>query len=128
MIPRDGGEAESGRVVAQGHGLLRRGDYEPDASSRPARVLPGLRSARPRRDQARGPKRISKIAIPVITRRNSEIVRRGAELGAPLDCTWSCYQFNDGACGTCDSCRLRLQAFGDALLRDPLPYRAGVAQ
>jgi 7-cyano-7-deazaguanine synthase len=125
MIPRDGGEAKSGRVVAQGHGLLRRGDYEPDASSRPAEYY---RAFAQLVCEGTRPETHIEIAIPVITRRKSEIVRRGAELGAPFDCTWSCYQFNDGACGTCDSCRLRLQAFGDALLRDPLPYRAGVAQ
>ena len=68
------------------------------------------------------------IATPVITMRKSEIVRRGAELGAPLDCTWSCYQFDDEACGTCDSCRLRLRAFAQAGLRDPLAYRTRVAQ
>jgi 7-cyano-7-deazaguanine synthase len=68
------------------------------------------------------------IATPVITMRKSEIVRRGTELGAPLDCTWSCYQFDDEACGTCDSCRLRLRAFAEAGLRDPLAYRARVAQ
>ena len=54
------------------------------------------------------------IVTPVIAMKKSEIVRRGAELGAPLDRTWSCYQFDDVACGTCDSCRLRLQAFADA--------------
>jgi 7-cyano-7-deazaguanine synthase len=67
------------------------------------------------------------IATPVIAMRKSEIVRRGAELGAPLDRTWSCYQFDDEACGTCDSCRLRLRAFSEAGLRDPIAYRARVA-
>ena len=68
------------------------------------------------------------IMTPVIAMKKSEIVRRGAELGAPLDRTWSCYQFEDAACGTCDSCRLRLQAFAEAGLGDPIPYRASVAQ
>ncbi|HXU50086.1 MAG TPA: 7-cyano-7-deazaguanine synthase QueC [Candidatus Binatia bacterium] len=68
------------------------------------------------------------IVTPVIAMKKSEIVRRGAELGAPLDRTWSCYQFEDAACGTCDSCRLRLQAFAEAGLGDPIPYRASVAQ
>ncbi|MGD1209932.1 MAG: 7-cyano-7-deazaguanine synthase QueC [Candidatus Acidiferrales bacterium] len=67
------------------------------------------------------------IVTPVIAMRKSEIVRRGAELGAPLDRTWSCYQFEDEACGTCDSCRLRLRAFAEARLRDPIAYRAQVA-
>src|ERR1700719_446102 len=51
------------------------------------------------------------IVTPVIAMRKSEIVRRGVELGAPLGRTWSCYQFEDEACGVCDSCRLRLRAF-----------------
>ena len=68
------------------------------------------------------------IATPVIAMRKSEIVRRGTELGAPLDLTWSCYQLEDEACGTCDSCRLRLQAFAEAGISDPIAYRARVAQ
>ena len=68
------------------------------------------------------------IATPVITMRKSEIVRRGAELGAPLGLTWSCYQFDDAACGTCDSCRLRLRAFAEAGLRDPIAYQTQVAR
>jgi len=69
-----------------------------------------------------------KIVTPVIAMKKSEIVRRGAELGAPLDRTWSCYQFEDEACGTCDSCRLRLRAFEEAGLRDPIAYRAQIAR
>jgi 7-cyano-7-deazaguanine synthase len=68
------------------------------------------------------------IHTPVIAMRKSEIIRRGAELGAPLDRTWSCYQSEDEACGMCDSCRLRLRAFAGAGLTDPIVYRAGVAR
>ncbi len=68
------------------------------------------------------------IKTPVIAMRKSEIVRRGAELGAPLNLTWSCYQSEDEACGTCDSCRLRLRAFAEAGVSDPIAYRARVAQ
>jgi len=68
------------------------------------------------------------IATPVVAMRKTEIVRRGIELGAPLDRTWSCYQFDDAACGLCDSCRLRLRAFAEAGLRDPIAYRARVAR
>lgn len=67
------------------------------------------------------------IITPVIKMRKSEIVRRGLELGAPLANTWSCYQFEDVACGACDSCRLRLNAFTEAGVSDPLAYRARVA-
>jgi 7-cyano-7-deazaguanine synthase len=66
------------------------------------------------------------IATPVIGMRKREIVERGIELGAPLDRTWSCYQFEDVACGSCDSCRLRLKAFAQAGVSDPIAYRARV--
>jgi 7-cyano-7-deazaguanine synthase len=69
-----------------------------------------------------------RIFTPVIGMRKSEIVRRGEELGAPLQLTWSCYQSEDSACGVCDSCRLRLRAFAEAGMRDPIPYRATVAR
>ncbi len=68
------------------------------------------------------------IVTPVIALRKSEIVRRGVELSAPLHLTWSCYQFDDEACGTCDSCRLRLRAYAEAGMRDPIAYRAQVAR
>jgi 7-cyano-7-deazaguanine synthase len=67
------------------------------------------------------------IATPVILLKKSEIIRRGIELGAPLDLTWSCYQNEDRACGVCDSCLLRLQAFREAGVTDPLPYRVAVS-
>ena len=63
------------------------------------------------------------IATPVIAWRKSEIVRKGVELGAPLHLTWSCYQNEQEACGVCDSCLLRLRAFSDAGLTDPISYR-----
>jgi 7-cyano-7-deazaguanine synthase len=62
------------------------------------------------------------IVTPVIHLRKSEIVRLGAELGAPLHLTWSCYQAEDVACGVCDSCALRLRAFEEAGVTDPLAY------
>jgi 7-cyano-7-deazaguanine synthase len=69
-----------------------------------------------------------RIITPVIAMRKSEIIRRGVELGAPLHLTWSCYQSEDAACGLCDSCRLRLRAFSEAGVPDPIPYRAPVAK
>jgi 7-cyano-7-deazaguanine synthase len=66
------------------------------------------------------------IVTPVIEMKKSEIVRRGLELGAPLDLTWSCYQEEEAACGVCDSCLLRLRAFAEAGASDPIPYRRAV--
>jgi 7-cyano-7-deazaguanine synthase len=68
------------------------------------------------------------IHTPVIGMRKHEIVRRGVELGAPLERSWSCYQSEDAACGACDSCVLRLEAFARAGVADPISYRARVAR
>src|ERR1041385_1682133 len=54
------------------------------------------------------------IITPIIHLRKSEIIKRGLELGAPLELTWSCYQSETEACGHCDSCALRLCAFAEA--------------
>jgi 7-cyano-7-deazaguanine synthase len=62
------------------------------------------------------------IVTPVIHLRKSEIVRRGVELNAPLQLTWSCYSAEDRACGRCDSCALRLRAFRETGVTDPIPY------
>lgn len=63
-----------------------------------------------------------RIVTPVIHLRKAEIVRRGLELAAPLELTWSCYQSEDKACGRCDSCALRLRAFDQAGRSDPIQY------
>lgn len=63
-----------------------------------------------------------RIETPLIHMRKFEIVNKGLEYGAPLDRTWSCYRQEGPACGTCDSCRLRLKAFEDADTIDPIPY------
>jgi 7-cyano-7-deazaguanine synthase len=63
------------------------------------------------------------IVTPLIRLKKSEIIRLGAELGAPFELTWSCYRSGDIACGTCDSCALRLRAFREAGIEDPIPYR-----
>jgi len=62
------------------------------------------------------------IRTPVILLRKAAIISKGAELGAPLELTWSCYQESERACGACDSCVLRLRAFREAGITDPIPY------
>ena len=63
------------------------------------------------------------VRTPIIELSKAEIVRKGIELGAPLHLTWSCYRSEDLACGTCDSCALRLRGFERAGVEDPIPYR-----
>jgi 7-cyano-7-deazaguanine synthase len=68
------------------------------------------------------------ITTPVISLKKSAIIGKGIELGAPLHLTWSCYQNEHLACGVCDSCLLRLRAFAEAGLCDPISYRLAAAQ
>jgi 7-cyano-7-deazaguanine synthase len=65
-----------------------------------------------------------RIHAPLLSLSKADIVRRGVELGAPLDATHSCYDpTSDGvACGRCDACILRRQGFADAGFVDPIRY------
>lgn len=63
------------------------------------------------------------IRTPIIHLSKAEIVKKGFELGAPLELSWSCYRENDLACGTCDSCALRLRGFDAAGITDPISYK-----
>jgi 7-cyano-7-deazaguanine synthase len=63
-----------------------------------------------------------RVETPLIRLRKHEIVRLGVELGAPLHISWSCYAGGDEACGRCESCALRLRAFAEAGVQDPIPY------
>lgn len=63
-----------------------------------------------------------RIVTPIIDLSKAEIVKKGIELGAPLELSWSCYRGEDVACGTCDSCALRLRGFARAGIEDPIPY------
>lgn len=63
-----------------------------------------------------------KIETPLIHMNKTEIVKKGIELNAPLNLTWSCYQNEEEACGVCDSCALRLRGFQNAGIEDPILY------
>ena len=64
------------------------------------------------------------IHTPLIDLTKAQIIQRGLELGVDYANTTSCYDpAPDGAaCGTCDSCRLRLKGFKEAGTTDPRPY------
>ena len=63
-----------------------------------------------------------KLKTPIIELSKAEIVQKGLELNAPLNLSWSCYRSEDLACGTCDSCALRLRGFARADVKDPILY------
>ena len=62
------------------------------------------------------------IRTPIIELSKAEIVKKGIKLDAPLHLTWSCYRSEDLACGTCDSCTLRLRGFEQVGVIDPISY------
>jgi len=63
------------------------------------------------------------IISPLLELHKTEIIQLGNKLGVPWQHTWSCYAGEEKACGVCDSCQLRLAAFAELGLSDPLPYR-----
>lgn len=75
-------------------------------------------------DAGTRPGTVIRIETPVIRMSKRAIVALGIEREAPFHLTWSCYRSETSACGSCDSCALRLRAFAKAGAIDPLPYRA----
>jgi 7-cyano-7-deazaguanine synthase len=63
-----------------------------------------------------------KVVTPLLNMSKSEIVKKGIELAAPLQLTWSCYERSDKACGCCQSCLLRMKAFEEAGVKDKIHY------
>lgn len=61
-----------------------------------------------------------RIWAPLISMKKAEIVRRGIEIGAPLNLTWSCYHAGEKPCLACESCVRRKRAFERAGIPDPL--------
>ena len=63
------------------------------------------------------------LHAPLIELSKKEIVEVGMTLGVDYSITHSCYDpQGDLACGRCDACRLRLQGFAEAGLKDPIQY------
>lgn len=72
----------------------------------------------------RGTKAESGITVraPFVRLKKKDLVLMGKSMGVPFDRSWSCYRDGEKACGRCDSCALRLRAFAEAGVPDPLDY------
>ncbi|MBL1218284.1 MAG: 7-cyano-7-deazaguanine synthase QueC [Planctomycetes bacterium] len=71
------------------------------------------------------------IKAPIISMSKRDIIALGTELGVNYALTHSCYDpdpATDAACGCCDSCRIRRQAFLDAGVPDPTRYTGDVCE
>ncbi len=69
------------------------------------------------------------VQAPLIEMTKAQIMAQAHRLGLPLELTLSCYDpdADGGACGGCDSCRLRRQGFAEAGLPDCTRYHAAAA-
>lgn len=63
-----------------------------------------------------------RVQAPFVKLKKKDLVLMGKSLGVPFEHSWSCYRDGEKACGRCDSCALRLRAFAEAGVPDPLPY------
>jgi len=65
------------------------------------------------------------IHTPLIDLTKAEIIAKGLELGVDYALTRSCYDPSPTgeACGSCDSCLLRLKGFAENGMTDPAPYQ-----
>jgi len=59
------------------------------------------------------------VAVPLVDKTKSAVVKLGALLGVPFELTWSCYHGGAVPCGRCDSCILRAKGFQEAGIDDP---------
>jgi 7-cyano-7-deazaguanine synthase len=60
------------------------------------------------------------IHAPFLYMTKAEEIKIGTALNVPYEHTWSCYRGEEKPCMDCDSCMLRIKAFKDAGLADPL--------
>jgi len=63
-----------------------------------------------------------RVETPLINISKADIIKLGLGNEAPLQLTTSCYLGGEKACGTCDSCLLRLRGFKEAGCEDLIPY------
>ena len=66
-----------------------------------------------------------KIHTPLIQMTKAQIIRKGLELNVDFRLTHSCYDpsATGEACGSCDSCLLRIKGFKEAGIEDPTIYK-----
>lgn len=63
-----------------------------------------------------------KIHTPFVEKWKTEVVKIGLDLEVPYEYTHTCYEGLRPACGKCDACTERIQAFNANKASDPLVY------
>ena len=59
------------------------------------------------------------IVLPLAKMNRKEIIKLAMRLKAPIELTWSCHREGNNHCGSCYSCKQRLEAFNELGLKDP---------
>jgi 7-cyano-7-deazaguanine synthase len=59
------------------------------------------------------------IQLPLAKMNRKQIIKLATKLKVPIELTWSCHREGNIHCGSCYSCRQRLEAFDDLGLKDP---------
>jgi 7-cyano-7-deazaguanine synthase len=62
------------------------------------------------------------LETPFVHTTKAGIAQLGAELEAPVDLSWSCYEGGTVHCGRCGTCVERAEAFHLAGVPDPTTY------
>lgn len=63
-----------------------------------------------------------KIVAPFVNLTKKDVVKKGLELNAPYQLTWSCYEGKEKQCGKCGTCIDRKRAFEENGVKDPVEY------
>jgi len=64
-----------------------------------------------------------RLITPHMWRTKADVVAAGLNLYTPFQLTWSCYNGEEYACGTCPTCVGRIQAFIFNSYKDPVKYQ-----
>ena len=72
------------------------------------------------------PEKPMNLYAPFISLTKDQIVRLAAGHRVPVTLTQSCYQGSDPACGVCDACQIRIEAFKRAGFVDPIDYAVDI--
>ena len=64
-----------------------------------------------------------RLYAPLLNWNKAQVVKYGLKLKAPYHLTWSCYEGDEKACGTCGTCRDRIRAFELNGLVDAIQYK-----
>jgi 7-cyano-7-deazaguanine synthase len=59
------------------------------------------------------------ILLPLAKLNRKQIIKLAIRLKAPIELTWSCHREGNNHCGSCYSCKQRLEAFNELGLKDP---------